>query len=92
VRVERTLLSAATAEGRAEGEAKGRAEGEAKGRAEGRAEGRVEGEAKGRAEGVLIGQQKVALKMLRLGHGIEEVAALVELDVEEVRRLSSPKP
>jgi predicted transposase/invertase (TIGR01784 family) len=68
VRVERTLLSAATAEGRAEGEAKGR------------------------AEGVLIGQQKVALKMLRLGHGIEEVAALVELDVDEVRRLSSSKP
>lgn len=72
VRVERTLLSAATAEGRAEGEAKGRAE--------------------GRAEGVLIGQQKVALKMLSLGHGIEEVAALVELDVDEVRRLSSSKP
>jgi len=100
VSVERTLLADAIAEGeakgraegeakgRAEGEAKGRAEGEAKGRAEGEAKGRAEGEAKGRAEGELLGKQKVALKMLRKGLGVEEVLAIAEIDDEEVLRLS----
>jgi predicted transposase/invertase (TIGR01784 family) len=48
----------------------------------------AEGEAKGRAEGELLGQQKVALKMLRKGLGLEEVAAIAEIDAEEVLRLS----
>jgi hypothetical protein len=76
------------AKGRAEGEAKGRAEGEAKGRAEGEAKGRAEGEAKGRAEGELLGKQKVALKILRKGLGVEEVSAIAEINTEEVLRLS----
>jgi predicted transposase/invertase (TIGR01784 family) len=84
VSVERTLLADAIAEG----EAKGRAEGEAKGRAEGEAKGRAEGEAKGRAEGELLGKQKVALKMLRKGLGVEEISAIAEIDAEEVLRLS----
>jgi predicted transposase YdaD len=84
VSVERTLLADAIAEG----EAKGRAEGEAKGRAEGEAKGRAEGEAKGRAEGELLGKQKVALKVLRKGLGVEEVSAIAEIDAEEVLRLS----
>lgn len=80
VRVERTLLADAIAEG----EAKGRAEGEAKGRVEGEAKGRAEG----RTEGELLGQQKIALKMLRKGLGVQEVAALLEIEAEEVLLLS----
>ena len=72
VSVERTLLADAIAEG----EAKGRAEGEAKGRAE------------GRAEGKLLGQQVAVLKMLRKGLGVQEVADLLEIEAEEVLRLS----
>jgi hypothetical protein len=48
----------------------------------------AEGEAKGRAEGELLGQQKVALKILRKGLGVEEVSAITEIDAEEVLRLS----
>jgi hypothetical protein len=40
------------------------------------------------AEGELLGQQKVALKMLRKGLGVEEVSAIAEIDAEEVLRLS----
>jgi predicted transposase YdaD len=83
VSVERTLLADAIAEG----EAKGRAEGEAKGRVEGEAKGRAEGEAKGRAEGEWLGQQKIALKMLRKGLGVQEVSAIAEIHEEEVLRL-----
>ena len=39
------------------------------------------------AEGELLGQQKVALKMLRKGLGVEEVSAIAEIDAEEVLRL-----
>jgi len=92
VSVERTLLADAIAEGeakgRAEGEAKGEAKGRAEGRTEGRAEGRAEGEAKGRAEGKLLGQQVAALKLLRKGLGVQEVADLLEIEAEEVLRLS----
>jgi predicted transposase/invertase (TIGR01784 family) len=48
----------------------------------------AEGEAKGRAEGKLLGQQVAALKMLRKGFGVQEVAALLEIDEAEVLRLS----
>ena len=40
------------------------------------------------AEGELRGQQKVALKMLRKGLGVEEVSTVAEIDAEEVSRLS----
>jgi hypothetical protein len=40
------------------------------------------------AEGELLGTQKVALKMLRKGLGLEEVSAIAEIDAEEVLRLS----
>lgn len=49
---------------------------------------RAEGEAKRRAEGELLGQQKVALKMLRKGLGVEEVSTIAEIDAEDVHRLS----
>jgi hypothetical protein len=48
----------------------------------------AEGEAKGRVESELLGQQKVALKILRKRLGLEEVAAIAEIDAEEVLRLS----
>ena len=48
----------------------------------------AEGRAKGRAEGEQLGQQKVALKMLRKGLGVQEVAALLDMEAEEVLRLS----
>jgi len=40
------------------------------------------------AEGELVGQQKVTLKVLRKGLGVEEVSAIAEIDAEEVLRLS----
>ena len=48
----------------------------------------AEGEAKGRAEGELLGQQKLAIKMLRKGLGVEEVSAIAEIEAEEILRLS----
>jgi predicted transposase/invertase (TIGR01784 family) len=52
------------------------------------AEGEAKGRAEGLAEGELLGQQKVALKMLRKGLRVDEVSALAEIDAEEVLRLS----
>ena len=52
------------------------------------AEGEAKGRAEGLAEGELLGQQKVALKMLRKGLGVEEVSAITEIDEEDVLRLS----
>lgn len=49
----------------------------------------AEGEAKGRAAGEQPGQQKVALKMLRRGLGVQEVADLLEIEAKEALRLSS---
>jgi hypothetical protein len=40
------------------------------------------------AEGELLGQQKLALNILRKGLGVEEVAAIAEIDAEEILRLS----
>jgi predicted transposase/invertase (TIGR01784 family) len=40
------------------------------------------------AEGKLLGQQVAALKMLRKGFGVQEVADLLEIEAEEVLRLS----
>jgi len=44
--------------------------------------------AEGRAEGKLLGQQVAVLKMLRKGLGVQEVAGLLEIEAEEVLRLS----
>jgi len=52
------------------------------------AEGETKGRAVGRVEGEMLGQQKVALKMLRKRLGVEEVSALIEIDTNEVLRLS----
>ena len=52
------------------------------------AEGEAKGLAEGRAEGKLVGQQVAALKMLRKGLGVQEVADLLEIEAEEVLRLS----
>ena len=52
------------------------------------AEGEAKGRAEGRAEGKLLGQQVAVLKMLRKGLGVQEVAGLLEIEAEEVLRLS----
>jgi hypothetical protein len=52
------------------------------------AEGEAKGRAEGRAEGKLLGQQVAALKMLRKGLGVQEVADLLEIEAEELLRLS----
>ena len=52
------------------------------------AEGEAKGRAEGRAEGKLLGQQLAVLKMLRKGLGVQEVADLLEIEAEEVLRLS----
>jgi predicted transposase YdaD len=48
----------------------------------------AEGEAKGRTEGEMLDQQKMSLKLLRKGLGADEVSNLLEIDSEEVLRLS----
>ncbi|MCX6975979.1 MAG: hypothetical protein NTZ94_17140 [Verrucomicrobia bacterium] len=52
------------------------------------AEGEAKGRAEGRAEGKLLGQQVAVFKMLRKGLGVQEVADLLEIEAEEVLRLS----
>jgi predicted transposase/invertase (TIGR01784 family) len=64
------------------------AEGEAKGKAEGEAKGKAEGEAKGKAEGMLLAQQEWVGKMLAKGMSAQEIAALLEISVPQVRRLA----
>ena len=60
-----------------------RAEGEAKGRAEGKAEGMAEGEAKGKAEG----KREMARLMCERDMGVNVIADLTGLSVEEVLAL-----
>jgi predicted transposase/invertase (TIGR01784 family) len=67
--------------------ARGMAEGRAEGMAEGRAEGMAEGRAEGMAEGERKGRIKVAQNLLSQGKTPAEVAKLVELSEEEVRKL-----
>jgi len=69
-------LTAAREEGEARGEARGREEGEARGREEGEARGREEGEARGTRE--------AARKLRAAGMAREQIAAVLELPLEEV--------
>jgi predicted transposase/invertase (TIGR01784 family) len=59
----------------------------ARGMAEGRAEGMAEGRAEGMAEGERKGRIKVAQKLLSQGKTPAEVAKLVELSEEEIRKM-----
>lgn len=46
-----------------------------------------EGEAKGRAEGELETNRKNAARMKARGHSIEEIAAIIDLSIEEIEKL-----
>ena len=81
------VINYAAKEGEAKGEAKGHAKGLAEGRAEGRAEGLAEGLAKGEAKGEVKGKAKVALKLLKLGISIENIAASTDFTEEELAKL-----
>jgi predicted transposase/invertase (TIGR01784 family) len=52
------------------------------------ADGEAKSRAEGRADGEMLGQQKMTLKLLRKGLGVDEVSNLLEIDSEEVLRLS----
>lgn len=66
--------------------------GREEGLAEGLAEGKATGRAEGRAEGIVLGieqaKQENALRMLRKGLSISDVAECADLSEEEVRRLA----
>lgn len=82
-------LDFAKNEGRAEGRAEGREEGRAEGREEGRAEGREEGRAEGREEGKAEGKTEERFKIIstlkRKGKSDEEIASLLDLNIEDVK-------
>jgi predicted transposase/invertase (TIGR01784 family) len=59
----------------------------AEGIAIGEARGKVEGKAEGIAEGELKKVRALALKMLKKGNSIEDIADLTELSVEEIESL-----
>lgn len=63
----------------------GRAEGRAEGREEGRAEGREEGRAEGREEGKTEERFKIISTLKRKGKSDEEIASLLDLDIEDVK-------
>ncbi|MDR1236206.1 MAG: hypothetical protein LBJ96_04320 [Holosporaceae bacterium] len=58
-------------------------------REEGKAEGRAEGRAEGKAEGALEKTRALALKMLKKGTSIEDIADLTELSIEEIESLKN---
>lgn len=60
-----------------------RAEGLAEGRAEGLAEGRAEGLAKGQEEGM----QNAAKMMLASGMSLEQVAAILHMDIQKLKKI-----
>jgi predicted transposase/invertase (TIGR01784 family) len=51
-------------------------------------EGREEGRQEGREEGKLAAQLKILPKLLQRGDSLEEIADLLELEVEVVREMS----
>jgi predicted transposase YdaD len=55
---------------------------------ENRQKGREEGRQKGREEGKLAAQLKILPKLLQRGDSLEEIADLLELEVEVVRKMS----
>jgi predicted transposase/invertase (TIGR01784 family) len=63
-------------------------EGYQKGREEGFQKGREEGFQKGCEEVKLAAQLKILPKLLQRGDSLEEIADLLELDVEVVREMS----
>jgi predicted transposase/invertase (TIGR01784 family) len=75
------------AQGLAQGLAEGKAEGLAQGLAEGRAEGKAEGLAQGLAEGRAEAKAEAIRKMLEAKLPIEQVAAIMEMSVEEIHNL-----
>jgi predicted transposase YdaD len=83
----KTMLEKTIARIKQKEHARGMAEGRAEGMAEGRAEGMAEGRAEGMAEGERKGRIKVAQNLLSQGKTPAEVAKLVELSEEEVRKL-----
>ncbi len=74
-------------EAREEGLAEGRAEGRAEGHAEGRAAGLAEGLTKGRTAGRQEFQQELIEKKWKKGKTAEEIADILEMDVEAVDRI-----
>ena len=67
--------------------AEGRAEGHAEGHAEGRAEGIAEGRAEGIAEGIELKTVEIARKMLQRGMAVEEVAELMDMTVQDIKKI-----
>ena len=57
----------------------------AEGRAEERAEGREEGRAEGREEGKTEERAKTICTLRRKGKSDEEIASLLDLDIEDVK-------
>jgi len=78
--------------GKIEGEIRGKIEGEIKGKIEGEIKGKIEGEIKGKIEGEIREENTletklgIVQKLLQKDMSIQEVAALVELDEETVRK------
>ena len=73
--------------GAEEGMAKGLAEGVAKGLAEGMERGLEEGMERGMEEGKALGRAEAIRKMLSGGLPIEQVSSLMEISVEEVKKI-----
>lgn len=61
-------------------------QGKAEGKAEGEAKGRAEGEAKGKAEGLAEAQVNIIGAMLKNGMTPEDIAKIVEIDIEEIKK------
>ena len=58
---------------------------------EGREEGIAEGIAKGRAEGIAEGRAEIIIKMYNKGFTVEEIAEIIDKDVEEVKEIIEAK-
>jgi predicted transposase YdaD len=93
IRIQRTYIVDALAEGLQEGEVigieKGRAEGEAIGIEKGRAEGEAIGMEKGRAEGRAEALKEIVLDAKRRGLPVNEIQRLTGLRDEEIKKLVS---
>ncbi|NEO54855.1 MAG: hypothetical protein F6K54_18275 [Okeania sp. SIO3B5] len=54
--------------------------------AESKAEGKIEGKIEGKTEGKIEGKLEVIPSLLRKGFSVEEIAEILELEVEQVRQ------
>ena len=70
-------------QGREEGKKQGREEGKKQGREEGKKEGREEGKKQGREEG----ERMIALKMLKDGIPLEQIAKYTKFTIVEIKEL-----